>query len=349
MLMEREFVRMHENVFKVGRTGDLLHRFSNYPKGSSLIAWCAASDALATERAILKELSARFIRRRDVGLEYFEGPPHEVRNVFIATVLAAGEPAWPGRPSLPAAPAVVEEEVIADPLDYNDDTQMAPPSSVHHTESPDSADDVSAQSEERDDDVALSNEEPPTTVGKTSSKIDIVKCVYEFVTENKVILTGQVFCVVELHDWFSKWCKEHDPPFPSTDIPMKKLCTAFGECGAKWQKEQLSPPTLKFPEKASNCRVPVITTSSVEIFNRFQEWLDEVTDDGAQRYKLENDLTLLKFGIRLSRLMYSKRNPTGLMNISKKRMQAGVLYTFDVEGLKEEFMLEQILKKTAPP
>jgi hypothetical protein len=76
VLQEREFLRSGEPVYKVGRSGALVKRMAQYPKGSVATAAFAVDAAVAdvAESAVLTCCRRRFRARRDIGSEYFEAP-----------------------------------------------------------------------------------------------------------------------------------------------------------------------------------------------------------------------------------------------------------------------------------
>jgi hypothetical protein len=74
ILREREFIKTNENIYKIGRTSKtILERFRQYPKNSELINSFNVSDTLEYENLAISEFSKLFIRRNDIGKEYFEG------------------------------------------------------------------------------------------------------------------------------------------------------------------------------------------------------------------------------------------------------------------------------------
>lgn len=74
LLQEREFIRMKEPVYKIGRTSQENHkRFSQYPKGSVLLFQMICQDCQDMERKILNQFKEQFNHCKDLGNEYFEG------------------------------------------------------------------------------------------------------------------------------------------------------------------------------------------------------------------------------------------------------------------------------------
>ena len=76
MLQEREFIKSNENIYKIGYTSrSVIERFNEYPKYSNLLFCCpiSCSHSRVCENNIIKICSSKFIQRKDIGIEYFEG------------------------------------------------------------------------------------------------------------------------------------------------------------------------------------------------------------------------------------------------------------------------------------
>ena len=72
MLMEREFIKSGESVFKIGFTArDIFARGNGYPKGSKI--YCCMPVANNPENNLIREFKKQFKHRPDIGNEYFEG------------------------------------------------------------------------------------------------------------------------------------------------------------------------------------------------------------------------------------------------------------------------------------
>jgi hypothetical protein len=76
LLRTREFIRLEENVFKIGRTAKLMQRFSQYPRSSELIRFKKVKDSVWVEKKIIELFTEKFIRKMEYGLEWFEGDPN---------------------------------------------------------------------------------------------------------------------------------------------------------------------------------------------------------------------------------------------------------------------------------
>ena len=84
LLIEREFVKTKENIYTIGRTRRMIEqRFEEYPKGSKLIEHKEVSDCVVAEAALIKHFDKMFIKRRDIGNEYYEGDINLITKEFL--------------------------------------------------------------------------------------------------------------------------------------------------------------------------------------------------------------------------------------------------------------------------
>lgn len=68
----REFVRLRENTYKIGRTSrDFIKRFNEYPNGSIPIITAQVSDNLEIERHLIHNFRLNFMHMAEYGTEYF--------------------------------------------------------------------------------------------------------------------------------------------------------------------------------------------------------------------------------------------------------------------------------------
>jgi len=74
LLREREFIKTKENIFKIGKTKQLNNiRFSQYPKDSNLLLQISCNNCDILEKNLINIFKEKFIQRKDIGNEYFEG------------------------------------------------------------------------------------------------------------------------------------------------------------------------------------------------------------------------------------------------------------------------------------
>ena len=79
LLQEREFITTKQNIYKLGKTKqENLQRFKQYPKGSKLILQQVCYDCDMLETQLIREFKNKYIHRRDIGNEYFEGDYNEM-------------------------------------------------------------------------------------------------------------------------------------------------------------------------------------------------------------------------------------------------------------------------------
>ena len=74
LLKEREFLKTKEDVYKIGMTTKQNHeRFNQYPKGSILLFQMICNNCKNMENQIITSFKEKFIQRKDIGTEYFQG------------------------------------------------------------------------------------------------------------------------------------------------------------------------------------------------------------------------------------------------------------------------------------
>lgn len=79
LIQTREFKNMNENVYKIGKTKqDNLKRINQYPKGSQLLLQQICSNCDVLESLLIKEFRDKYIHRKDIGNEYFQGCCYEM-------------------------------------------------------------------------------------------------------------------------------------------------------------------------------------------------------------------------------------------------------------------------------
>lgn len=93
LLQEREFVRLNENVFKIGMTNQAGYgRFNNYTKGSILLFHIICNDCRIVERELISQFKLLYKQRKDIGNEYFEGDYRTMIDVMYSYVKKEGLP-----------------------------------------------------------------------------------------------------------------------------------------------------------------------------------------------------------------------------------------------------------------
>lgn len=76
ILQEREFVKSGEKIYKIGKSErPFSARVKQYPKNSILLGCLTCDDCGKCEKEMKKMFAIKYIQRKDIGLEYFEGNP----------------------------------------------------------------------------------------------------------------------------------------------------------------------------------------------------------------------------------------------------------------------------------
>ena len=87
LLQEREFIKTNEKIYKVGMTQkENFERFNQYPKGSVLLFQIICNDCKNMEVQVIKQFKEKFILRKDIGSEYFEGNYKSMIDIIYSTV-----------------------------------------------------------------------------------------------------------------------------------------------------------------------------------------------------------------------------------------------------------------------
>lgn len=85
LLREREFIRLQEETYKIGRTSqDPNRRMVKYPKDSEIILIIAVRKSVEIETKLIRLFKKRFIHRPEYGNEYFSGDANEMIEVIFA-------------------------------------------------------------------------------------------------------------------------------------------------------------------------------------------------------------------------------------------------------------------------
>lgn len=91
LIKEREFINSGEPIYKIGKSKqENAKRFSSYPKGSLLIYQKICSDCNTLELEIINEFRIKFINRKDIGSEYFEGNVEQMFDIMDVLVKKNG-------------------------------------------------------------------------------------------------------------------------------------------------------------------------------------------------------------------------------------------------------------------
>lgn len=83
LLREREFLRLNEHTYKIGKTTQIPDsRLSGYPKGSEVYLFEEVSDCYHAEKIIIERFDKKFKRQSKYGREYYSGDIKKMKMVF---------------------------------------------------------------------------------------------------------------------------------------------------------------------------------------------------------------------------------------------------------------------------
>jgi hypothetical protein len=84
LLQEREFVISKTPIYKLGKSKqENVSRFRQYPKGSNLLFQITCNDCDLTENILKKLFAEKYIKRPEIGSEYFEGDSKQmIKDIF---------------------------------------------------------------------------------------------------------------------------------------------------------------------------------------------------------------------------------------------------------------------------
>lgn len=87
LLQEREFIRLNEKTYKIGKTKQPHNKgMNNYPIGSKLIFQILCDNCDELEKKLIKIFTKKFKQRDDYGKEYFEGEYTKMIKIIYENV-----------------------------------------------------------------------------------------------------------------------------------------------------------------------------------------------------------------------------------------------------------------------
>lgn len=88
----REFMRLDENVYKIGKTSQIPNsRLQGYPKGSKVIIFAEVDNCHSMENYLIAEFDNRYECKREYGREYYAGDVRQMKSTFLRLVQEAEE------------------------------------------------------------------------------------------------------------------------------------------------------------------------------------------------------------------------------------------------------------------
>lgn len=83
VIKEREFIKTNENILKIGKTTSIKNRMPAYPKNSRVVAMYYCTNIHEVEKRLIGVFDTQFIKRTDIGHEYYEGCEREMVFHFL--------------------------------------------------------------------------------------------------------------------------------------------------------------------------------------------------------------------------------------------------------------------------
>jgi hypothetical protein len=91
IIRECDFVRLNENIYKIGRTAKANpeDRFQKYRKGTEIVGFFGVKDSIECENKIIKCFSNHnnIKKMSEYGKEYFQGNKNELLNEILQIVI----------------------------------------------------------------------------------------------------------------------------------------------------------------------------------------------------------------------------------------------------------------------
>jgi hypothetical protein len=84
VIKEREFLKTNERILKIGKTTCIKNRMPAYPKNSRIMAiYYCGTNIHDVEKRLIDFFDKQFIKRTDIGHEYYEGSEREMVFEFL--------------------------------------------------------------------------------------------------------------------------------------------------------------------------------------------------------------------------------------------------------------------------
>jgi len=78
VIKEREFLKTNENIYKIGRSKSIINRMPAYPKNSRIYSILYVKDVNEVEKFMIDRFDKLFVKRVDIGNEYYECSEEEL-------------------------------------------------------------------------------------------------------------------------------------------------------------------------------------------------------------------------------------------------------------------------------
>ena len=86
LIQIKDIVITNNNIYKIGRSHNIITRIKKYPKGSSAIVLLECCNSVQCEKDLLSIFKQKFTQNKYYGLEYFEGDKIDMMEVICKEV-----------------------------------------------------------------------------------------------------------------------------------------------------------------------------------------------------------------------------------------------------------------------
>lgn len=86
LIREREFCRLNEETYKIGKSKNIDNRIRQYPKNSELLLIEKVKNCDKIETLLINLFKINFQQRKEYGNEYFSGNSIEMRKLIKSIV-----------------------------------------------------------------------------------------------------------------------------------------------------------------------------------------------------------------------------------------------------------------------
>ena len=73
LIHTREFFRLNEEIYKIGRSHDIDNHLRQYAKGSKILCLISCNNSIQFKRKLSVLFKTHFIQTKEYGNDYFEG------------------------------------------------------------------------------------------------------------------------------------------------------------------------------------------------------------------------------------------------------------------------------------
>ena len=92
LIREREFIRLEEETFKLGKTTQEPNsRLRGYPNESEVIMYIEVENCDVVEKKLISEFDDRYIWMKKYGREYYQGDKREMQHTFLRVACEVNE------------------------------------------------------------------------------------------------------------------------------------------------------------------------------------------------------------------------------------------------------------------